>query len=518
MKYNYFYFSFALFLSACASDEQIDSLLENNVVSNFSGVVMNIPDFVSDESATRTNLVPTASSVEFSWKEGDQVGIYTESTSMANFDIDQISQDAKSATFNGGGFSLTEGSTYYAFYPYDAASTSKTSVAVDYTGQTQTANNDCSHLAAYDFMVAKAAASGPNEASFDFGHLSAIAKFKISLPQDGTFTSFMISSEMPVLTKGTVDLTMPSASISSSQSSNNVVLELNDIQSASKTLTAYLMLPPTNMSGVEMTCTLKDKSDNIYIGTIAGKNMQAGNAYGYNCTLISSPSNANDRTAYVNGHLAVDLGLSVRWASTNIGASMETEYGDYFAWGETEVKNTAAYWSNYSLCNGTNTSLTKYCLSNRYGIVDNKQVLDAEDDAAHVLWSDNWVMPSVCQWIELCQNCVAEETSVLGVEGIKYTASNGNYIFIPYSGCWESGDRIYYQGGNFSLWLNSVFPEDYTNKYGASYNGSINAWACSVYDQKSASQYGDFYTSDAGDFNVFPHYRKYRSVIRPVCQ
>ena len=66
------------------------------------------------------------------------------------------------------------------------------------------------------------------------------------------------------------------------------------------------------------------------------------------------------------GHEYVDLGLSVKWATCNVGASKPEEYGDYFAWGETEPKSTYN-WSTYKWCNGSDDILTKYCTNSRYG-------------------------------------------------------------------------------------------------------------------------------------------------------
>ena len=86
-------------------------------------------------------------------------------------------------------------------------------------------------------------------------------------------------------------------------------------------------------------------------------------------------------------HEAVDLGLSVKWATCNVGADTPEGYGDYFAWGETSPKSTYNA-STYLWCNGSITALTKY------NTVDNKIVLDLADDAAHVIWGDSWRMPT----------------------------------------------------------------------------------------------------------------------------
>ena len=88
-----------------------------------------------------------------------------------------------------------------------------------------------------------------------------------------------------------------------------------------------------------------------------------------------------------NGHEYVDLGLpsGTKWATCNVGASSPEDYGEYYAWGETETKSTYD-WRTYKWCKGSNDTMTKYCTSSSSGTVDNKTVLDPEDDVAHVKW------------------------------------------------------------------------------------------------------------------------------------
>lgn len=143
-----------------------------------------------------------------------------------------------------------------------------------------------------------------------------------------------------------------------------------------------------------------------------------------------------------DGHEYVDLGLpsGTLWAKTNIGAEKETDYGDYFAWGETEGYNsgkTTFDWSTYKYCDGSSTTLTKYCNSSSYGTVDDKKVLDPVDDAATANWGSKWCMPTSDQIKELCNssNTTTKEAYIDGTFGIKITSNkNGNYIFLPFAG------------------------------------------------------------------------------------
>ena len=137
----------------------------------------------------------------------------------------------------------------------------------------------------------------------------------------------------------------------------------------------------------------------------------------------------------------VDLGLSVKWGTFNLGASKPEESGDYFAWGETMPK--AEYLeSNYKWCNGSLNALTKYCDTSSYGdngFTDMKTVLDPEDDAAHVFLADKWRMPTRSEFNELCNHCTWELTTRGGVQGYTVTGHNGNSIFIPLAGYRHAG-------------------------------------------------------------------------------
>lgn len=131
---------------------------------------------------------------------------------------------------------------------------------------------------------------------------------------------------------------------------------------------------------------------------------------------------------------AVDLGLSVKWSSMNLGATSPTEYGDYFAWGETYLKDNYS-WSTYKFGTSSSGPFSKYNTDGSYGDVDNKAVLDPEDDVAHVTLGGNWRMPTDAEWTELREQCTWTWTTQNGVNGRMVTSkTNGNSIFLPAAG------------------------------------------------------------------------------------
>ena len=193
-----------------------------------------------------------------------------------------------------------------------------------------------------------------------------------------------------------------------------------------------------------------------------------------------------------NGHDYVDLGLSVKWATCNVGANSPEEYGDYFAWGETEPKEVYD-WSTYKWCNGSEYTQTKYNTDSSRGTVDNKTTLEMSDDAARANWGGSWRMPTTAEQDELLYNCTKTWTTQNGVYGYKVTSNkNGNSIFLPAAG-YRLNSNLYRAGSTGYYWSNSL-DTDYNTYYAG---------------------YLEFYSDDlltVGYLRYFGH------SVRPVCQ
>ena len=164
-----------------------------------------------------------------------------------------------------------------------------------------------------------------------------------------------------------------------------------------------------------------------------------------------TPSIPTDDGVYHNGHEYVDLGLSVKWATCNIGAENCYDYGDYYAWGETETKSsfstdTYKWYASSTVTttdadgfdiNMTYQGYTKYVTSlcapiqGYKGFYADKVKLDTEDDAAHVNWGGNWRMPTYDELSELVSECTWIWGALNGVNGYKVTGPNGKHIFLP---------------------------------------------------------------------------------------
>lgn len=153
------------------------------------------------------------------------------------------------------------------------------------------------------------------------------------------------------------------------------------------------------------------------------------------------------------GYEYVDLGLSVKWATCNVGAEKPEDNGDYFAWGETTTKSIYDYsWAKYKWCEGTETSFTKYCISSAHGEFDNKSTLEATDDVANVELGGAWRMPTKEEFAELLAECEITELP----EGLKFTAKNGNYIILPFGGFRKEDGTIKSVGSYGYYWTNEL--------------------------------------------------------------
>ena len=195
-----------------------------------------------------------------------------------------------------------------------------------------------------------------------------------------------------------------------------------------------------------------------------------------------------------NGHEYVDLGLpsGTKWATMNVGADSPEDYGDYFAWGETESKSTYN-WSTYKWCEGSYDTQTKYCTDSCYGTVDNKTTLDLSDDAAYVNWGSSWRMPTNAEQDELRNPSYTTWTWTTqnGVKGYKVTSKiNSNSIFLPAAGYRDSSD-LYLAGSSGIYWSGSL-------------DTSSSHYACNLYF------YSDYASSS------YSGRRDYGLSVRPV--
>lgn len=221
-----------------------------------------------------------------------------------------------------------------------------------------------------------------------------------------------------------------------------------------------------------------------------------------------SPSDGNSVIGVPEGLKAVDLGIivngkNIKWANMNVGATSESDYGDFFAWGETTGYSSATEitdgrefsWATYKWCNGTANTLTKYCTDNNYGTVDNKTTLEAADDAATANWGGSWRIPTIEEWNALfaTKENTRDYTWTRELRGnhhwgftVKHNPT-GNYIFLPQAGT-RSGksSNIHNQFSNGCYWSSSLFV---SSVYGCRYAYHFRLYVNTVQEMHGIDRY-----------------------------
>ena len=194
-------------------------------------------------------------------------------------------------------------------------------------------------------------------------------------------------------------------------------------------------------------------------------------------------------TPDLNGHEYVDLGLpsGLKWATCNVGANAPEEYGNYYAWGETEPAPN----NNYSSSNCSAYGLSISQLQSQ-GYIDGDGNLTSSHDAARANWGGSWRMPTEAEQQELLNNCTWTWTTQNGVNGYKVASkTNGNSIFLPAAGI-RSGSSLIYAGSYGFYW--SSTPDEGNSNY---------------------AYYLFFYSSN---HYVYYYRRNYGQSVRPVSE
>jgi len=480
-----------------------------------------------------------ASDASFIWTSGDHIGVSQTNGSTTSFSTFKLSKGAGTAkaTFIG---SLNSGYTIgnKLVYPKSAVSSlSGTTLTIslpaeyEYAYETESFGTTTGDINSANMpMLANYTGSG-----VEFKHLGGYFVFEISKIPAGC-NKFEFEAVNNKKLSGTFSVNTsasePSYSTSTSASANKITITFPETTAESKRL--FVIPVPVgsyayewniyNTSGDIKGFGASDDAISVSRGQIKAKRLE--------CASISTGDDdtGGSTSNMVNGHEYVDLGLSVKWATMNVGATEVAGtkknshtgekdcYGEYYAWGETSPKDSYT-WSNLKYCSGTTYKgpFTKYVASSTFGTVDNKTTLELTDDAARENWGGTWRMPTITEQQELIDNCYWEwTTSYNGVSVNGYivykaksdsdkgkkkysgisTTTAGSYslsdphIFLPAAG--YRGDTSLYNVGANSYYRSSSLNTSYSN------------YAYYVY----------FYSSNVGWKDS---YRYYGRSVRAVC-
>ena len=239
---------------------------------------------------------------------------------------------------------------------------------------------------------------------------------------------------------------------------------------ASATSEFFLALPAVS-GGTLIFSVPGEAGTSSYCCSRPGKTIEAGKYYRSNLSMTAQSTSAD--------HVAMGDGL--KWATRNVGASAPHEYGDYFAWGETEPYYTSQdpltwksgktgyNWGSYGWANGAYDKLTKYCPTDKTGYWDSggtpdgKLVLDAADDAA-VSYGTGYRMPTLDEWKALLNR---DDFTWSWVTNFNGSGKNGRLVISRKSG--YAGNCIFLPAAGF---------RNGANRYGAGYDGYY--WSSSL--------------------------------------
>ena len=168
-----------------------------------------------------------------------------------------------------------------------------------------------------------------------------------------------------------------------------------------------------------------------------------------------------------NGHDYIDLGLSVRWATCNLGAEKPEEFGDYYTWGDKNRVTGEKYigWEQYKFSlyeSGThpqyfNIKFSKYVITEGRGIIDHLSELETSDDPAAATWGGSWRTPSADEIKELIDKCIWQWTEIHGQKGFRLISKvNQKTMFLPAAGHLDGGLTNYRVNAEGDYWTRSL--------------------------------------------------------------
>ena len=404
------------------------------------------------------------------WQAGDEIGAWSNGDSkFSSFAIASGAGEA-SATFSG---TVTDGIGQYAVYPYNEnhklsgssltyyLPSSYTYTSVDQTFLPSEKNGNSFCMPMYGTVA-------NNEVSFK--HLGGVICLKIDkMPAEiGTVKVTETSNKLCGTFTASLTDTNPEIKTATSDTDKSVTLTYSGA-TADKPGVFYLPVATGSYNlTVEVASVTKTSTISVCVEMVRAK--------------LKVVNVATNYAYIINGHKFVDLGLpsGLLWAETNIGAETAADDGNYYAWGETNTKDSYD-WSTYNY-GSSSSDLTKYTSS------DNKTVLESSDDAAYQNWGSSCRMPTESDFAELTntENCTWTWTSKTNssneeINGYEVTSKyNGNSIFLPASGR-RYGSNLYNHGSGGDYWSSALDGSDVSYAFylsfgssGCSSNGGIN--------------------------------------------
>ena len=381
-------FSVAVLMGACSDNyENLGNGEEEIPGIEPREVVFSLKNFEADDRS-RTNLEVNESGVTFTWAKDDMLGIFPSQGDQVSFAMDEGAGTAN-AVFSGGSWELKKSSTYYAYYPFSRkyfdGQSSKNKIWVNYKGQSQDGNNSTATIGKYDFM--NAASTSPEEGRllFEFSHLGALVQLSVTVPEKMTVKKMALATENEeFLIEGYYNLEDEIPAYVAERKSKVLSLAMKNVEcEANATVTGYLMVPPTDLTGKTLTVRVYDDRNKLYSYTYPAAGVfRAGKSYRFKVGVTESTENPDD--LYDKMELSCNMDAYLK-ENANLGENLNVAvFADLYNEGEFLMKPFVADKNgNLSYTGGTmyfpeDHDVTLYAV---YGKLTN--------------WTENQDMPAV---------------------------------------------------------------------------------------------------------------------------
>lgn len=392
------------------------------------------------------------------WKTGDQVSIFAASTINDQYQVTDGSNGKTSASLNkispSGFVAGVELDDNVAYYPFSASNeVAKNGSDYDLTVSLPSTQNYAENSFGNGAFPMAAVTDGSGDMNLTFKNV--LGGLKLQLKGTATISRITVTGNNNEILYGDATVTVSKNTVPSIVLSNAsakvITLDCGaGVALDAETATSFVIaLPPMTMTG-GFTIDIYDifnghqQVSSTKSQTIVRSNLLVMPAINY-VGVIPPPF----------GYVDLGLPSGIMWANMNLGASSPEEYGNYYAWGEIEIKNHYL-WSNY-VFGDWRECLTKYNITAEFGNIDNLTVLESVDDVAHVTLGTKWRIPTLDEGKELLSNCTWEITTYNNVPGYVATSKiNGNSIFFPFAGYFEDVLIQSEVGRTGRYWLSSL--------------------------------------------------------------
>lgn len=275
----------AVALLACAACSKNDFAVDNARLDNEEGVYGEVMPIIFDDPIdTRASVNPA--NMAYIWEEGDEINIWSSSGTLLVYTVTDVVDNH--ATFDGGGYTLTDGETYYSSHPLIRSVRDKyKNLPTPYTGQVQTADGNADHIAEYMYTYASAPCDN-QRTSFKYNHLTSFMMIEATLPKAMTVTEVTVTADKQVFAlNGTTDVT--TGTFTPGTMSNTLTLALNNVEVTDGVLNAFLATAP--LVPATYILSVKDSEGTVYTSPeiVKKKSLDAGHGTYFRGAVNTNP-------------------------------------------------------------------------------------------------------------------------------------------------------------------------------------------------------------------------------------